>query len=411
MDVKVFSNTQIDLSKSCLHETIPNLSLDTVVKVSGVGVFDDNGKVLPIISEFLSYQSKHEKIAFKSASTYGKNLTYFLTYIRNRSDYEDDETDEVFLTIPSYVIQEYLTYLSVDELLSSSTIRNRDASIKAFIEYLCSRTEDREPLRDDNPYVEGFLSKSPKRKPLSPCALDDLFVLIESTRFERERALLQLLYDSGLRRSEVPRLTLEDFKAASIFNSEKFIAHDTDIPIQTDYSPLEVKGSKGRGNQIKPRWTLVSSATLKRIQKYHSSPLYKKHARKYKSAAETPAIFNAEGTPYTPSAINKLLERVSKRAMKSGRLNRLISPHKLRHGNAYAILQSNDLGEDYLDRLVIVQKSLGHNYLETTQIYTSIPQDIYNSMCAENGELLTRADRMRRLVERTQLKIGIGDKK
>lgn len=36
-----------------------------------------------------------------------------------------------------------------------------------------------------------------------------------------------------------------------------------------------------------------------------------------------------------PSAINKLLERLSKRAIKQGRLDRQISPHKLRHGNAY----------------------------------------------------------------------------
>lgn len=136
---------------------------------------------------------------------------------------------------------------------------------------------------------------------------------------------------------------------------------------------------------------------------------YKKYARKYTTPAETPAFFNANGTPFTPSSITKLLERVSKRAIKQGRLQRIISPHKLRHGNAYAILQSNDLGTDYLDRLVIVQKSFGHNHLSTTQMYTSIPQDIYNSMCDENGELLTRAEKMERLSKATQLKFGIRD--
>jgi len=221
--------------------------------------------------------------------------------------------------------------------------------------------------------------------------------------------LLQFLYDSGLRRSELPRVTLEDFWNAANFNSEKFIANDSDQPIQANYIPLEVKGSKGRANQIKPRWTLISSATIKRIQKYHASLLYKKYARKYTTPAETPAFFNANGTPFTPSSITKLLERVSKRAIKQGRLQRIISPHKLRHGNAYAILQSNDLGTDYLDRLVIVQKSFGHNHLSTTQMYTSIPQDIYNSMCDENGELLTRAEKMERLSKATQLKFGIRD--
>ena len=409
MDVNVCPNIELDLSKSFLHSQISNFTSEQKVKVNGTGVFDDNSKILPLISEYLSYQSKHAKIAYKSAETYGKNLTYFLKYIRSRSDYEDDETDEVFITVPGYVIQEYLTFLILEEGKESSTVRNRDATIRTFIEYLCEPTENRGPLREDNPYCNGYLSKAPKPNPIISCTLDDLVVLIESTSSERERVLLQFLYDSGLRRSELPRVTLEDFRNACNFNSEKFIARDSDQPIHADYIPVKVKGSKGRGNEIKPRWTLISSATINRIKKYHASPLYKKYARKYLNPADTPAFFNAHGTPYTPKSIDRLLERVSKRAMRQGRLYRMISPHKLRHGNAYAILQSNDLGTDYLDRLVIVQKNLGHNQLDTTQMYTSIPQDIYNNMCDEHGELLTRAEKMKRLSEQTQLKIGIKD--
>jgi len=411
MDVNVCPNIELDLSKSFLHSQISNFTSEqkVKVKVNGTGVFDDNSKILPLISEYLSYQSKHAKIAYKSAETYGKNLTYFLKYIRSRSDYEDDETDEVFITVPGYVIQEYLTFLILEEGKESSTVRNRDATIRTFIEYLCEPTENRGPLREDNPYCNGYLSKAPKRNPIISCTLDDLVVLIESTSSERERVLLQFLYDSGLRRSELPRVTLEDFRNACNFNSEKFIARDSDQPIHADYIPVKVKGSKGRGNEIKPRWTLISSATINRIKKYHASPLYKKYARKYLNPADTPAFFTAHGTPYTPKSIDRLLERVSKRAMRQGRLYRMISPHKLRHGNAYAILQSNDLGTDYLDRLVIVQKNLGHNQLDTTQMYTSIPQDIYNNMCDEHGELLTRAEKMKRLSEQTQLKIGIKD--
>lgn len=412
MKVQVCRNIPFDLSQSCLHSEIKNFALNEVVKVNGVGVFDEDGKILPIISEYLSYQAKHEKIAYNSADTYGKNLVYFLSYIRSRFDYDDDETDEVFTTVPTYVIQEYLSYLGHVEGKESSTVRNRDATIRSFMDYLCSSTEDREPLREHSPYSgNDYLSKTPKQTPIISCSLDDLAVLIESTGSERERTILQFLYDSGLRRSELPRVTLEDINAAVHFNSQKFVAREQDLPIHADYAPLEVRGSKGRGNEIKPRWTLISSATLKRIQKYHSSPLYKKYARKYMNPSDTPAFFNAEGTAYTPGAVNKLLERVSKRAIKLGLLHRVISPHKLRHGNAYAILQSKDLGTDYVDRLVIVQKNFGHNQRKTTERYTSIPQDIYNSMCDENGDLLTRAEKMKRLVERTQLKIGIMDSK
>lgn len=406
MDIKVCFNKKFDLSKSCCTDSFS----EQIANVSGVGIFDNNSKILPLISRYLSYQIKHEKIAVKSASTYAKNLAYFLDYIRNREDYDKYESDDVFFTVPKFVIQEYLSHLSKIGL-SSSTIRNRDATLRAFFEFLCNPINMLSVHRTDNPYQNGYLSKSPKRTPINACTIDELAILIRSTMSERERLLLQFLYDSGLRRSELPRLSLEDFNDAVKFNSQKFIASKNDQPISINYLPLKVKGSKGRANEFKPRWTLISTATLKRIQKYHASPLYKKYIRQFNNPAQTPAFLNADGTAYTAMAINKLLERVSKRAIKRGLLNRIIYPHKLRHGNAYAILQSNDMGTDYLDRLVIVQKNLGHNNLDTTQMYTSIPQEIYNTMCDENGELLTRAEKMKRLTEATQLKIKIGEKK
>ena len=211
MDIKVCDKVNLDLSNSCLLDQVSDLSFRKIVKVNGVGVFDDNGKILPVISQYLSYQAKHEKISNKSAETYARNLTYFLKYIRSRSDYSNDETDEVFLTIPSYVIQEYLTFLSQENRATSATVRNRDATIRAFIEFLCTANEYGKALRKDNPYIHGFLSKAPKRTLIRACTLDELAILINSTNLEREKVILQFLYDSGLRRSELPRLTLEDF--------------------------------------------------------------------------------------------------------------------------------------------------------------------------------------------------------
>lgn len=110
---------------------------------------------------------------------------------------------------------------------------------------------------------------------MPPCNPDDLIVLLESTGSERERVVLQFLYDSGLRRSELPRVTVEHIKNAIYFNSTQFISYTSDKPICPSYVPLEVLGSKGRRNEINPRWTLISSATIQRILKYHASPLYK----------------------------------------------------------------------------------------------------------------------------------------
>lgn len=97
--------------------------------MNGVGVFDDNGRFLPIISQYLSYQSKHEKLATESIPTYGKNLTYFLNYMRTRPEFDDDVSDEAFLTVPTYVIEEYITFLEGNQNLKSTTVRNRDACL------------------------------------------------------------------------------------------------------------------------------------------------------------------------------------------------------------------------------------------------------------------------------------------
>jgi len=235
--------------------------------------------------------------------------------------------------------------------------------------------------------------------------------LIEQSSSERERLIIQFIFDSGIRRSELQNITKQDIIDAIEFNSQKLISRQTDTPIISPYAPLSVQGVKGRHNNTKQRMTLVSRAVLDRISRYHASPLYKKYSRKYAPNSETPAFFNAEGRPITPKCLSKLLDRLSKRALKSSELAKPISPHKLRHGYAYDLLQSPDIGQTYVDRLAVVQKSLGHAYLSSTEVYTRIPLELYKNISDSKSELITKAERMERLVKITQLKIAIKDKK
>jgi integrase/recombinase XerD len=400
----------IDLGESLINEDGKGLS--GVNELNGVIVLDSGMKILPLISDFLSYMVQSAKLSYKSATTYGRNLSYFLKYLKSRVEFKDTTADEAYITVQRHVIKEYMAQLRNIEKKSSKTIRNRDSAIRAFVEgYLCKEFESRPALREMNPYVYGYLSNSPKSKLVESCDLDDLYELINSTDCERERVLLQFMYDSGVRRSEVPRISLYHINEALNFNKQRFLSNQGLNEVSAPYSPLLINGSKGRADEIKERHALVSKATLGRIKKYHASPLYKKHIRKYSSQKETPAFLNAEGCEYTDKSISKLFDRLSKRAIKAGRLTRKISSHKLRHGNAYALLQSDDLGSDYLDRLVILQKSLGHANINTSEIYTRLPKEIYKTMTDENGEVVSRNRKMEILVEKTQLKIKIGDKK
>jgi integrase/recombinase XerC len=280
-----------------------------------------------------------------------------------------------------------------------------------FNDFLCVAQSHSPAVRADNPYAGGFISPAPKKNLVTPCSLQDLKSLIQSTNSERERSLVQTIFDAGLRRSEVGRVTLGAVNKALGFSRANFIAEDEDDWVHPDYCPLYIDGSKGRGNEFKPRYSIVSKSTLERIKRYHATPLYRKYARRYESADATPCFFNSEGRPFNADAISKLLERLSNRAIKTRRIERMISPHKLRHGHAYEILSSPDLGDSYLDNLIKAQMSLGHERNTTTEAYTRIPQDIFRMLSPTTGEIPTKAKNMAGLVAETELKIRLGDKK
>ncbi|MDA8485732.1 tyrosine-type recombinase/integrase [Pseudomonas resinovorans] len=413
MAVKVVAvrSQVLDLQESALNEA--GFKVGEVVKVTGAGVFDDEERLLPLISWYISHGVRNATLSLDSAETYGKNLGYCHEYLNGRREFQGLVRDEAFLDVGTYVLEEYFAQLRNEDELSSKTIRNRDAALQSFFEkHLCRSIDDSPPLRTaSSPYPYGLLSPSPKRSLVVACALEDLKQLILSTRSERERCLLQFIFDTGVRRSEVPRVTLAAIDAALSFQNAQFVSRGGNDAIQADYCPLLIHGSKGRGGESKERYTIVSRATLQRVKKYHASPLYKMYSRQFQSPETTPAFLNANGGAYKPNSISKLLERVSNRALAKLKIKKAISPHKLRHGNAYAILRSPDLGNDYLDRMVIVQKSLGHNHLSTSEMYTQIPQDIYQQLCRPDASTKTKAGEMEELVQQTRLKFSLGDTK
>ena len=402
---------ELDLSESLLNEE-EKVWMSKKVVSTGALVFDSDFRVLPLISEFLSTSLRNNKISQHTAKTYSKNLIYFLTYLKQRPEFKNTTLDEAFLTVTKFVIEEYLADLRNNSNLSTATVRNRDSTLQAFIhKFLYQNQELRDAYIDKSPYENGLISGPVKQKLVVSCSIDELTILMEQSPHERERLILQFIFDSGIRRSELQNITKQDIMNASEFNSQKLISRRNDLPTTSPYAPLSVEGVKGRHNNTKQRMTLVSRPVLGRIIKYHASPLYKKYARKYSSPEQTPAFFNGDGKPITPKCLSKLLERLSNRAIKKGAISYPISPHKLRHGYAYDLLQSPDIGQTYVDRLAVVQKSLGHAYLSSTEVYTKIPIELYKKITDSDGHLITKAERMERLANKTHLKINLKDKR
>ncbi|EJB8415881.1 tyrosine-type recombinase/integrase [Vibrio vulnificus] len=407
-------NRDINLQYSSLNET-EGLCLTGVAIVSGTVVLNKNMQVLPCISGFLCHQQLNQRSSRTTSVTYGRNLLYCLSYLSSRDEFKHCRLDEAFLTVSRSVLEEYFSFLRIQGL-KSSTIRNRDACIKSFFNDYLSKPVAGDYFRKDNPYGEnGLISPSPKQRIVQPCELYELEAMMRMSSSERERLLLQFMFDSGVRRSEVGRVTLADIHESENFTRTVSWGRETKFDLPSGYLPLRISGSKGRAGQIKPRITMLSASTFRRIKAYHSSPLYIQYARKYdhrRKPETTPAFFNSVGKPINARTIDKLLLKLSNKAIASGAICKPISPHKLRHGYAYEVLKSKDLGDNYLDRLVNVSKTLGHSSIKITQdTYTRIPIDIYEKLTERDSKATSKSERMAMLSKNTKVKIHIGDRK
>ncbi|MCH8492648.1 MAG: tyrosine-type recombinase/integrase [Idiomarina sp.] len=412
MRFKIIDNETVDLSKShVLGQS--ELKEDIVLsqkKTRAVVAFNKNHEVLPLVSDWLTEELSEKLTPPSTIGTYANNISYFLDYLNEAQSYENLAVDDAFLHIYSHTIQEYFAYLKTECSLSSNTIRNRDATFQIFFDkYLCRARRDGKAIRDDNPYDDGLLSRAAKSKVVEMCTLNELKALILCSHSERERAMIQFMYDTGVRRSEVTKVKKTDIDKAFNSNKSTLIVDQETVALPSKYKALYVAGSKGRKREVKPRYTLPSSATLARVRRYFSTPEYRKLAGKY--GLDARAFINSEGRPYTQASIGKILKKLSDRAIKRGLLERPIHPHMLRHGFAGGVLRSPDLGEHSVDKLVVLQQCLGHSHIATTQIYTALPYDIYGQYQDNNSVLLTRADLMERLSKSTRLTVPLKEKR
>lgn len=151
----------------------------------------------------------------------------------------------------------------------------------------------------------------------------------------RDAAILETLYGSGLRVSEISSVTIED--------------------LNMEDQNIRVTG-KGRKDRIVP----LSPASCKAIECY-----LKARKSEFKLPPEERSLFlNRFGKPISPRGIARLLDKRLRLAM----FMKHLSPHALRHSFATHLLNG---GAD----LRAVQEMLGHTSLATTQIYTHVSKE------------------------------------
>ena len=226
-----------------------------------------------------------------------------------------------------------------------NTVLRKIATLRSFSAYLM-----RQGYLDKNPFK---LLPSPKKEKLLPkfLSIPETDRLLDTTAQSkhfamRDKALFELMYSSGLRRSEVTNLKIRDI---DFFNGL-----------------VKVFG-KGRKERLVP----VTQAALQALKDYLAT-------RKNPQANE--ALFlNKNGTPLTGDG----LAYIFKNTAIASHLARRVTPHSLRHSFATHLLGN---GCD----LRSLQEMLGHKSLSTTQVYTHVSleqlKNVYNQAHPKSKE-------------------------
>ena len=217
--------------------------------------------------------------------------------------------------------------------LAASSIKLVVVALKIFFRFLLAKGRiDRDPTETLTlPRIERYLPET-----LNELQVEQLIESINTTqpRGLRDRAIVELLYASGLRISELANARLENF------NTEERILRVT-----------------GKGN--KTRLVPVGAKACEALAAYVST----ERPKLVKPRIGSEIFLSARGTKLTTV---RLWQIVKERAKQSG-LEANIYPHLLRHSFATHLLGN---GAD----LRIIQEMLGHADISTTQVYTHVDQ-------------------------------------
>lgn len=240
--------------------------------------------------------------------------------------------------ITSQVIHDHLARMASGELGTAhapSSVARASASIRGFHRFAL-----REGIAASDPTAD---IRTPKQGAHLPKALtiDEVTRLLEAAcvgedaRSFRDSALLEMLYATGARVSEIVALSADDLDL------------DEELPVVRLFG-------KGRKERLVP----VGRHAREAVEAYlvRARPLLASRGR-----GESALFLNQRGKPLSRQSAWEIIQRAAARA----NLEQQISPHTLRHSFATHLLEGGASVRD-------VQELLGHASVQTTQIYTKI---------------------------------------
>lgn len=276
--------------------------------------------ILDAIEAYLKLLRVERTLSQTTLDSYESDLHLFLSYFPEKQDTAD---------LSEYDLSEFALRLDEDGR-SAATVARRLSCLYRFFRYLSD-----EGLMDSPP-DHPVRPKIPHRLPTT-LSFEEVEALLDAPNLEKEsgvrdKAMLETMYATGLRVSELLALRLRD--------------------INVEARIISIRHGKG----AKQRSVPISAFALEYLL------LYIKEFRKFNPGKSKSRIFlNLKGEPISRVYF---FSQIRKYAAKVG-IDKLVSPHTLRHCFATHLLEQGA-------ELRVVSEMLGHAHLSTTQIYTHV---------------------------------------
>ena len=283
------------------------------------------------VNDYLSFAAIEKGLSKNTISSYRRDLNKFLIYL--------DTNDVDFEQIDHAEIDKFLGWLrgsGGNNPSSESSISRVIVTIRNLFKFISTGSKVPNPLQDYSP------PRIPKRLPKA-LKIDEILLLLEASKFgeetfaTRNNALLEILYATGGRISEIVDLDISNISEIS----ETFT--------------VKLTGKGGR-ERVVP----IGNYARKSLEKY----LTTSRPALLKNKKSSRVFLNTRGNALSRQSAWEIIINCAERA----KIESHVTPHAIRHSFATHLL---DGGAD----IRVVQELLGHSSVTTTQIYTLVTID------------------------------------
>lgn len=274
-----------------------------------------------ILKNYIAYMKNDKALTSNTLEAYIRDITQFKEYLVQNNIKDSTKVNKT-------IIITYLMFLQ-KEGKAPSTISRNLASIRCYYQYMLNNNL----IKEDPTY--NLRSPKPERKLPSVLTKEEVDILLSQPKGDdfkgvRDKAMLEVLYATGIRVSEIVALNLDD--------------------VDLELGQLIIEDDR-----LDVRVIPIGNMAIKYLKKY----IYEYREKVLKNEDEEALFLNYNGNRLSRQGFWKIIKAYSKQS----KIEKKITPQTLRHSFAVHLLEN---GAD----IKTVQEVLGHSDVSATQIYT-----------------------------------------